>query len=186
MIDQDLDRNPEEMTVPPDGQPLETQPKWRRDFPIDWPEDEYISRRDFIKFLLLTSGAFTTGQLWLWLRTVFADREGLEAAPVASVDDVPVGGSMIFHYPEEDSPARLLVRVDEEVFVAYEQQCTHLLCPVVPAVDERELHCPCHEGIFDLMTGRPLAGPPRRPLARVTLAVREGTVYATGIERRTV
>ena len=25
-------------------------PPWRRDFPIDWPQDEYVSRRDFIKF----------------------------------------------------------------------------------------------------------------------------------------
>jgi Rieske Fe-S protein len=97
---------------------------------------------------------------------------------------VPVGGSLIFNYPE-DSAARLLVRVDEETFVAYEQQCTHLTCPVIPAVEEGELHCPCHEGIFDLLTGRPLAGPPRRPLARVTLEVREGTIYATGMEART-
>jgi Rieske Fe-S protein len=92
----------------------------------------------------------------------------------------------VFHYPEEHSPARLLVRVDENTFVAYEQQCTHLTCPVVPQVAQGELHCPCHEGVFDLLTGRPLSGPPRRPLARVTLAVREGVVYATGIEERSV
>ena len=78
------------------------------------------------------------------------------------------------------------MRVAAETFVAYEQQCTHLLCPVIPRVAAGELHCPCHEGRFDLMTGRPLAGPPQRPLARITLAVHDGTVYATGVEKRTV
>ena len=47
------------------------------------------------------------------------------------------------------------------------------------------LHCPCHEGFFDLATGRPIAGPPRRPLPRITLEVRGGDIYATGVEVRT-
>lgn len=101
---------------------------------------------------------------------------------VADLDEVPVGGAMVFNYPEASAP-RLLVRIDETSFVAYEQQCTHLLCPVVPAVDEGELHCPCHHGVFDLATGRPLAGPPRRALARVDLEIRDGKVWATGMTK---
>lgn len=177
-------RDHEGLTVPPDGRPLEAQPKWRRDFPVDWPQDQYITRRDFVKFLILTSGAFATGQLWLLVRGLLRQRGEPERMAVARVDELPVGGSLVFSYPE-DSPARLLVRVDEATFVAYEQQCTHLTCPVIPDVEAGELHCPCHEGIFDLQTGRPLAGPPRRPLARVLLAVEGDTVYATGIEQRT-
>jgi nitrite reductase/ring-hydroxylating ferredoxin subunit len=56
---------------------------------------------------------------------------------------------------------------------------------VLPAVEREELVCPCHHGVFELLTGRPIAGPPRRPLARVTLEVRDGWVLATGIEART-
>lgn len=176
----------EQLTTPPDGRPMEEQPRWRRDFPIDWPEDEYLSRREFIKFMLLTSGAFSAGHIAL----VVAGRRQAHAPTepvivIARVDDVPIGGSLTFHYPE-DSPARLLMRVDENTFVAYEQQCTHLLCPVIPAVEIGELHCPCHDGIFDLYDGRPLAGPPQRPLARVLLEIRDGAIVATGIERRTV
>lgn len=176
----------EQWTVPPDGRLPEKQPRWRQDFPIDWPQDQYIFRREFIKFLLLTSGAFTVGQFWLLLQNLL--RGGQPAPPVqeiARVDDIPIGGSLLFEYPAH-SPARLLVRVDEATFVAYEQQCTHLTCPVIPNVARGELHCPCHEGVFDLMSGRPLAGPPQRPLARVKLEVRDGVVYATGIEERTV
>jgi Rieske Fe-S protein len=47
------------------------------------------------------------------------------------------------------------------------------------------LHCPCHEGLFDLRSGRPIAGPPRRPLPRIVLEVRERDVYAIGVEQRT-
>ncbi|MGH7928570.1 MAG: ubiquinol-cytochrome c reductase iron-sulfur subunit [Candidatus Binatia bacterium] len=69
--------------------------------------------------------------------------------------------------------------------MAYHQKCTHLSCPVIPHVEEGRLHCPCHEGIFDLATGRPLAGPPRRPLPRIMLQIREGRIYAGGVEERT-
>lgn len=181
-----MDQDHDQLTIPPDGQSPEEQPRWRQDFPIDWPQDEYVSRREFIKFLLLTSAAFSAGQV-LFLARNYLQQGDSALAPqvIARVDDVPVGGSLIFRYPE-DSPARLLVRVDEVTFVAYEQQCTHLTCPVIPAVPERELHCPCHDGIFDLLTGRPISGPPQRPLARVTLEIRDGDVIATGIEKRTV
>lgn len=176
----------EQLTIPPDNRPPEQQPRWRQDFPIDWPQDEYLTRREFVKFLLLTSAAFTAGQLWFLVHDFIRQRRDAPGPmEITRVDDVPVGGSLVFHYPE-DSPARLLVRVSEAKFVAYEQQCTHLTCPVIPDVPRGELHCPCHDGIFDLMSGRPIAGPPQRPLARVTLEIRDGWVIATGIERRTV
>ncbi len=175
-------RDPERETAPPDGRPSAEQPKWRRDFPIDWPQDEYVSRRDLVKFLVLTSGAFAVGQLWIVYESLRRRRGGrLPAQAVARVDELPVGGAKTFAYPA-GSPPRLLVRTGERAFVAYDQQCTHLQCPVVPAVASGRLHCPCHNGWFDLATGRPVAGPPRRPLARVTLEVRGATVWATGVE----
>jgi Rieske Fe-S protein len=169
-------------TTPPDGRPLAEQPKWRRDFPIDWAQDDYVSRRDLVKFLVLTSAAFAIGQLWIVFESLRRRSAGAPAAQaVARVDELPVGGARTFTYPA-GGPPRLLVRTGERDFVAYDQQCTHLQCPVVPAVAEGRLHCPCHNGWFDLATGRPLAGPPQRALPRVTLEVRGGTVYATGVE----
>ena len=53
------------LSVPPDGRPPGEQPRWRQDFPIDWPADEYLTRREFTKFLMLTSGAFVAGQFFL-------------------------------------------------------------------------------------------------------------------------
>jgi Rieske Fe-S protein len=177
--------NSEHLTVPPDGRPMEDQPKWRQDFPVDWPQDEYVTRRDFIKFLLLTSTAFTAGHFLLLFQSLTRKPEALPEMAIIGKDEIPVGGSKLFEYPE-GSPARLLIRLSEDQFVAYEQQCTHLLCPVIPHVEIGELHCPCHEGAFDLMTGRPISGPPNRPLAKVILEVRGDTVYATGIQERTL
>src|SRR5690606_34576024 len=41
----------ETITKAPNWQPMENQPQWRRDFPVDWPQDHYVARRDFMKFM---------------------------------------------------------------------------------------------------------------------------------------
>ncbi len=169
-------------SVAPDRAHFSKQPRWRRDFPIDSDEDDYVSRRDLVKFIVLTSGAFAVGQLWLVYEKLFGRRAPrTERVPVATVDELPVGGAKTFNYPA-DSPPRLLVRMGERDFVAYDQQCTHLQCPVVPVVAQGKLHCPCHNGWFDLRTGMPIAGPPQRRLPRVLLEVQQDTVYAAGTE----
>jgi Rieske Fe-S protein len=148
---------------------------------MDWAQDDYVSRRDLVKFIVLTSAAFSTGQFWIFLKGLFDRREAFATVAIATVDELAIGASKTFAYPRGSTP-RLLVRTDSDAFVAYDQQCTHLMCPVVPMVAQGRLHCPCHNGWFDLQTGRPLAGPPRRALPRVLLEVRDGMVYATGVE----
>ena len=177
---------PESLSIAPDGRPENEQPRWRQDFPIDLAQDEYIARRDFTKFMVLTSLAFAVGQLWILATNLFCRRQTEPAAKeIARFDDIPIGGSRVFDYPEAHQPA-VLVRLDENRFVAYDQKCTHLSCPVIPRVQEGQLYCPCHEGSFDLATGRPIAGPPRRPLARIHLEIRDRRIYAVTVEERTV
>lgn len=172
----------EDITVAPDGRPAREQPVWRREFPIDWPADEYVSRRAMVQFMTLTSLAFVGGQAWIAATTAGKRSESsLPRVAIARVDELPIGGARVFRYPE-DSPPRLLIRLEATRFVAYDQACTHLSCPVVPEPKVGKLHCPCHNGWFDIESGRPLAGPPRRPLPRITLAIEGGVVYATGIE----
>jgi nitrite reductase/ring-hydroxylating ferredoxin subunit len=179
------DQNPEGNTVPPDGRPLSDQPKWRQDFPIDWPQDEYVSRRDLTKFMALTSMAFVAGQFWIVGKSALARPPVYLRRAIARVDQVPVGTSLVFGYPGEHDQ-RVLVRLGEEHYVAYDQKCTHLLCPVFPRVAEGVLHCPCHNGYFSLDDGRPISGPPQRPLPRVELEVEDGVIYATRVVLRTV
>lgn len=178
-------RDREQFTVAPDGRPMDQQPAWRGDFPIDWPQDHYVERRDFVKFLVLTSLAFTVGQFWIAAQNWWRRRAGqAEIRRIASVDDIPVGGALAFAYPAGSDPC-LLVRPAADVFAAYGQRCTHLSCAVRPALEKGILECPCHDGVFDAGSGRPIAGPPRRPLPLVRLEVRNGQIYATGVEERT-
>src|SRR5262245_50900077 len=175
----------EQVTVAPDWRPMDEQPAWRIDFPIDWPQDHYVERRDFVKFLVLTSLAFTVGQFWIAAQNWWRGRRQPAGMRLASIDDIPVAGAQTFAYPTEHDPC-VLVRTADRTFVAYSQKCTHLSCAVLPLVAEGAIRCPCHEGVFDLASGRPIAGPPRRPLTKVDLEIRGGDVFATGVEHRTV
>jgi Rieske Fe-S protein len=169
----------------PDGRPLSEQPRWRQDFPTDIPADDGLSRREFTKFLVLTSGAFVAGQGWIGLMSLLRDDSPLPEKQIARESDVPAGGVVEFRYPSEDHPC-LLFRLDDGRLVAYAQQCSHLSCAVIPEPERGQLRCPCHNGYFEINEGRPVAGPPRRPLPRIKLAVRDGIIYATGVELRTV
>jgi nitrite reductase/ring-hydroxylating ferredoxin subunit len=178
-------RDPEQVTRPPDGRPIEVQPAWRTDFPIDWPQDAYIERRDFMKFMVLTSAALVVGQFWIAGQNWWRRRRGeLEMVRIAPLDGIAIGAARTFAYPTEHDPC-ILVRPADNVLFAYSQKCTHLSCAVIPRVNEGIIWCPCHEGVFDLASGRPIAGPPRRPLTRILLRVQGGDVYAVGVEERT-
>ena len=179
-------RDPEQVTLAPDGRPMDLQPAWRGDFPIDWPQDQYVERRDFMKFMVLTSLALTVGQFWIATQNWWRRRRGLpEMTRIATLEQLPAGGVVTFTYPGPQDDC-VLVRTRDDALVAYSQKCTHLSCAVRPKVDEGMIHCPCHEGLFDLRSGRPVAGPPRRPLDLVRLQIRGNEIYATGIEERTV
>jgi nitrite reductase/ring-hydroxylating ferredoxin subunit len=175
----------EQITIPPNWGTLHSQPAWRKDFPIDWPQDAYVARRDFTKFLGLTSLAFVIGQLWIGAENVLRRSRGKPPIRrIALLSAVPIGGTLQFDYPGEHD-ACILVRLGPDELVAYGQKCTHLSCAVIPRVDKGQIHCPCHEGFFDLATGDVLAGPPPRPLPRGRLEPPGDDVYSTRIERRT-
>ena len=175
---------PDQLTIPPDGRPYHDQPQWRNDFPIDWPQDEFVARRDFTKFLVLTSFAFVVGQAWILLENFARKRQGRPPVrKIARADAIPVGGSLTFNYPEAHDNC-IVVRTGVQQYFAYNQKCTHLSCAVVPDMERNCFHCPCHNGFFELATGVPTAGPPRRPLERIQLEIRDGDLYALGREVR--
>lgn len=177
--------DPEQVTLTPDGRPMEQQPGWRKDFPIDWPQDHYVARRDFTKFMVLTSLAFTAGQFWIVFENWRRKRKGQpQLKRIASLSTLPVGGAITFAYPAENDKC-ILIRTAPNRLLAYGQKCTHLSCAVIPKPQEGTIVCPCHHGDFDLNTGQPIAGPPPRALPRIRLEIRGDGVYAAGVEERT-
>ena len=175
----------DQVTIAPDWRPMDQQPAWRNDFPIDWPQDHYVERREFMKFMVLTSLALTAGQFWIAARNWWRTAAGRpQVRRIAAMGDLPAGGALTFTYPGEADDC-FIVRTRQDELFAYGQKCTHLSCAVRPLVDEGVIHCPCHEGYFELRSGRPIAGPPTRPLPIVHLEVQGGDIFATGIEERT-
>jgi nitrite reductase/ring-hydroxylating ferredoxin subunit len=155
---------------------------WKEEFSVEAAEERYVTRRQFGKFLTLTSLGMLAGNLWILIRSVW--RGSAAAAPaqlVLRAGEVPVGGVRIFRYPGPHDPC-LLLRTGADSYVAYSQKCTHLSCAVYPAHDGKRLECPCHEGYFSLADGRVLQGPPPRPLPRILLERRGGEVWAVGVD----
>jgi nitrite reductase/ring-hydroxylating ferredoxin subunit len=155
-------------------------PLWREEFPIAAAEEKVVGRRQFTKFLVLTSLGMFAGNVWLLVKSRLQRPANYPRVVVARAGAMPIGGVSLFGYPTPDDRC-LLVRTAEETYVAYSQKCPHLSCAVVYAAERRRLECPCHDGVFDVRDGRVVQGPPRRPLPRVVLERRGDELVATGL-----
>jgi Rieske Fe-S protein len=155
-------------------------PLWRDEFPVDAAQERYVSRRQFAKFLVLTSAGMLAGNAWILLRARLHRAEAFPMRVVAHVGDIPVGTSKVFLYPGPHD-ACLLIRTADDEYVAFSQKCTHLSCAVFYAPDTRRLECPCHNGAFSARDGAVLQGPPPRPLPRVELLRRGTELVAVGV-----
>jgi nitrite reductase/ring-hydroxylating ferredoxin subunit len=157
-------------------------PLWQDEFSVFTADERYVSRRQFTKFLTLTSLAMFVGNLWILLRSWWRRPPVYAAATVAAAGEVPVGGVKVFAYPTASDPC-ILVRTAADSYVAYSQVCTHLSCAVYYSSEHNRLECPCHQGYFSIADGSVLQGPPQRPLPRVALEQRAGQLVAVGMER---
>ena len=156
-------------------------PLWRDEFPYTAAGEEDIVRRDFGRYLLAASAAFAAGTVgaaaWASLQR---SNTGTPRA-VVDLSDVPEGTDHLFRYPTADDPA-ILVHLEGGELRAYSQRCTHLGCVVFWQPDQDRLYCPCPDGIFDPVDGDPVAGPPDRALTRIDIEVRDGVVWAKGVD----
>lgn len=158
-----------------------TKPLWTEEFSVYASEDAYVLRRQFTKFLVLTSFGMLAGNTWIWARSLIADdpREWPELT-VARASELQPGAVRMFTYPGPHDPCILLRRTDGTL-AAFSQKCTHLSCAVYYAAERDRLECPCHEGYFSARTGRVLQGPPPRPLPQIRLEQRGDAVVAVGL-----
>ncbi|HEU0140831.1 MAG TPA: Rieske 2Fe-2S domain-containing protein [Bryobacteraceae bacterium] len=165
------------------ARPSPPEPLWRDEFSIFSADEKYVYRRQFTKFLVLTSFGMFVGNLWILVRSWFYEEPSYPMRAIARAGEIPVGGVKIFQYPGEHDNC-ILVRTGQDEYVAYSQKCTHLSCAVYYAREANRLECPCHEGYFSIRDGSVLQGPPPRPLPRVVLDRRGDELIATGIEMK--
>src|SRR5512134_3827528 len=164
---------------PKDGS--SNRPLWTEEFSVHAAEDAYVLRRQFTKFLVLTSFGMAAGNAWIWMKSLFAEAHpAFPEAVVGRAADVAPGGVKLFQYPTDKDPA-ILVRTPDGRLAAFSQKCTHLSCAVYYSAERNRLECPCHEGYFSVDDGRVLQGPPPRPLPMIRVEERGGDIVATGI-----
>jgi len=155
----------------------------REDFPIDWEDDQYVSRREFLKFMTLASGGLAVGSAAMAIYSKLPrDNRAFDPAFVCRTTDVGAAASFAFTYPRPTDLC-ILVRKAGGELAAFSRRCTHLSCPVMWQGDKDRLYCPCHNGAFSPNDGRVLQGPPQHPLPRITLELRGDEVWAVGIEK---
>lgn len=151
--------------------------RWQVEFPFGWDADELIGRRQMLRWSVGVAGAlFAMTSLLAGLGFARAKRRG-EVQELVAADDVAIGDVHYFEYPDPKDHA-VLLRLDQDRYVAYSGICTHLSCEVYWDPDEHEILCPCHNGRFEPETGEVIAGPPPRRLPRIRLENRDGVLYA--------
>ncbi|HZM88128.1 MAG TPA: Rieske (2Fe-2S) protein [Blastocatellia bacterium] len=154
----------------------------QHDFPYERGEEAQVTRREFCNFLGLTSTALFVSAAGLAGKAALNEGDAANYTPkmIEGAEGLAPGSSLNFRFPTEDETA-ILVRSNDGAYHAYGQQCTHLACPVYFEQKHQRLECPCHEGAFDVQTGKVLYGPPPRPLDQIVLEVRDrGEVWAVG------
>jgi Rieske Fe-S protein len=155
-------------------------PLWRDEFPVQAEDERYVTRRQFTKFLMLTSVGMFAGNLWILVRSWFRRPVEYPAQVIARSGDLRDGQVVLFNYPTANDPC-ILLRTPDRAVRAYSQKCTHLSCAVVYNQTANQLECPCHRGFFSALDGSVLAGPPPRPLPRVRIEERGGNLVAVGM-----
>jgi len=151
------------------------------EFAIDTATEQYVTRRQFSKFLVLTSLGMFAGNLWILFKSWFRHPTAYTERIVAGMNEIGVGEVKLFSYPEPTDSC-ILIRTAADQVVAYSQKCTHLSCAVYYAKKAARLECPCHEGYFSVTDGSVPQGPPPRPLPRILLRREGNQIIATGVQ----
>ncbi len=138
---------------------------------------EQLSRRGFNKFLTLGGLAAAVGAAGT---LTDGCSKTYPAIVVAHAGDIPVGGWKVFSYPADVNPC-ILLRPEENKYLAYSRICTHTACPVFYRPEQNRIVCQCHGGVYSAADGSVLAGPPPRPLPKITLERRGNDLVATGV-----
>ncbi len=141
-----------------------------------------LTRRSVVRGTIVAGVAAVAG--FVVARTSSAAKGGSSAAAngygaatgsggtkLADLGSVPAGGGLVV-----ESARVVLVRDQQGEVHAFSATCTHQGC-TVEGVSGGVIHCPCHGSGFDAATGAVVAGPATRPLATVTVEIRDGAVY---------
>ena len=92
--------------------------------------------------------------------------------PLAKTSEIPVNSGMLFEADEY-----IITQPKPGKFVGFDSLCTHEGCPVDAFDTPGEMDCTCHDSKFKLDTGKPFAGPAKKPIPKKPIIVEGENIY---------
>jgi len=138
-----------------------------------------LSRRDFINKFLGTS---LVGTILAFLYPVIGfiippkqTEVAVNKVEAAKVGELTPNSFKIFKFGNLPG---ILINTPAGELKAFTAICTHLACTVRYDNETETIHCPCHNGRFDL-AGNVLSGPPPSPLETYNVEIAEGNIFVS-------
>jgi Rieske Fe-S protein len=133
-----------------------------------------LERRSFLNWFLGTSiGAFLASALYPIGRFLIPPKVEESSAASVTLDlkaaEIKPNTGRIFKFGRQPG---ILVRTPGGELRAFSAICTHLACTVQYREDLQHIWCACHNGHYDPVSGKNIAGPPPRPLGPYVANVR--------------
>lgn len=136
-----------------------------------------ITRRKFIRFLLGFSIVSTIAGILVPIIAYLFPKEAAAGlggpVEVGKVEDFPLNASKVVSV--SDKPV-IVVNTKAGGLKAFSAICTHLGCIVAWNASRSSIHCPCHDGFFNPVTGAVISGPPPKPLSAYEVVVKDNKV----------
>jgi len=138
-----------------------------------------LSRRDFLKVvnrvLALTGLAVVASPVIAYFWPKDLQETPSEPVSAGTEDSLLPGESATI--PFGRYPA--LVIHTSEGLKAYSAVCTHFACICKWDAEKGHIICPCHDGIFDPLTGEVIDGPPPTALTPLGIEIVDGEIFVT-------
>jgi len=149
---------------------------------------EIVTRRRFFERLSIGMGAICAAILGLpivgFIVAPLFRQKPEQWISLGKIEDFRIGQTVNVTFADPSplpwagitaKTAAWLRRENEETFIAFSVNCTHLGCPVRWLADAELFMCPCHGGVY-YKDGSVAAGPPPHALSRYEMRIENGEV----------
>ncbi len=147
------------------------------------PDTDVATRRAFVWAALGAAGVCYAGAIgypvYRYLASPVERAEAESAVTEVTLKDaqkLPLGSVLMFKFGPRPS---MLIHHQDGSWVALSAVCTHLGCTVQYQPARNVIHCACHGGEYDPVTGKNISGPPPRPLTRYVAKVTDTGVVVS-------
>lgn len=153
----------------------------RTDFSLE--EQDLLTRRAFVRVGLggvgLCYAAAIGYPVYRYLKSPVeraAAASAVTEVTLADAQKLAAGSVLMFKFGTKPT---MLIHHTDGSWVALDAVCTHLGCTVQYEPAKNRIHCACHGGEYDPLTGRNIGGPPPKPLKKYEVRVSETGVLVS-------